>query len=256
MSNQPPPSGQQPDSNEPPPPDGDNDSGPIDLEPPSPEPPRDSKRRAEINAPGLIDDFDEDADFDDDPEVERVVRGIPVGSSAKASEERGSSVFKPTGEALCASTAWKTPGIIGVIITLVAAVLAGVYAAHTEWAYVLITIYNAALHTATGLGALVLSAFLLGRRVGSFEGATARMLLAVSLYLAVYSLKIPLIPGKFEEVVLAAGAYFGGLVVAFRVAPKDAVVIGAAHFGVAMALVLGGMLQGVIVAGGAAGAAG
>ncbi|MFG0243880.1 MAG: hypothetical protein ACF8R9_13920 [Phycisphaerales bacterium JB054] len=224
--------------------------GPIDLEPLE-QPPR-TPGKPKIDAPGLIDDFDEDADFESDPEVERVVRGIPVEKTGPSGVEQVKSVFKPTGEPLCVSVAWKVPGITGAAIALLAAVLAGVYADHSIWAYVLITIYWAVLHTATGLGALVLSTFLLGRRVGSFEGAAARMLLAVSLYLVVYSLNLDIInSGKLEEVILAAAAYFGGLVVAFRLAPRDAAVIGAAHFGVVMLLVLGGMLQGVILTGGA-----
>lgn len=223
-------------------------NGPIDLEPLD----QPARGKPKIDAPGLIDDFDEDADFESDPEVERVVRGIPVEKTGPSGVEKVKSVFKPTGEPLCASAAWKVPGITGAVVTLVAAVLAGVYADHSIWAYVLITIYWAALHTATGLGALVLSAFLLGRRVGSFEGAAARILLAVSLFLAVYSLKIPLTGGKLEEVVLAAAAYFGGLAVAFRLAPRDAAVIGASHFGVVMLLWLGGLLRSVIITGGAA----
>lgn len=224
--------------------------GPIDLEPFDQPARKPGKPR--IDAPGLTDDFDEDADFESDPEVERVVRGIPVEKTGPSGAEKVQSVFKPTGEPLCASAAWKVPGITGSAITILAAVLAGIYADHSIWAFVLITIYWAALHTATGLGALVLSAFLLGRRVGSFEGAAARVLLAVSLFLTVYSLKIPLTSGKLEEVILAAAAYFGGLIVAFRLAPRDAAVIGASHFGVVMLLWLGGLLRGVIITGGAA----
>lgn len=234
---------------------------PIDLEPRGQESARSGKKPASpppgpgpanLDTPGLLDDFDEDADFESDPEVERVVRGIPVEKAESAAEAHRRSVFKPTGEPLCPSSSWKVPGLIGAAVTVLAAVLAGVYAPHSSWAYVLITLYWAALHTATGLGALVLSSFLLGRRVGSFEGAAARVLLAVSLFLVVYSLNIPITGGKLEEVILAAAAYFGGLVVAFRLAPRDAAVIGAAHFGVALSLLLGGLLQGAI-AGGAAG---
>lgn len=230
---------------------GDNE-GLIDIEPlEQPAAPPRKPGKPAIDAPGLIDDFDEDADFDSDPELDRVVRGIPVEKTGPTGVEQVKSVFKPTGEPMCASASWKVPGITGALITILAAVLAGVYADHSNWAYVLITIYNAVLHTATGLGALVVSTFLLGRRVGSFEGAVARMLLAVSLYLAVYSLNLDIInSGKLEEVTLAAAAYFGGLVVAFRLAPRDAAVIGAAHFGVVMLLWLGGLLRGVIISGG------
>ncbi len=232
---------------------------PIDLEPRAQEPAQPTKNPtasssgpgpANLDAPGLLDDFDEDADFESDPEVERVVKGIPVENAGSTAAAHRKSVFKPTGEPLCKSSAWKVPGTIGAGVIVLAAVLAGVYAEHSVWAYVLITLYWAVLHTATGLGALVLSSLLLGRRVGSFEGAAARMLLAVSLFLVVYSLNLDIInSGKLEEVILATAAYFGGLVVAFRLAPRDAAVIGAAHFGVALLLVLGGLLQGAISSG-------
>ncbi len=246
---------QPPRGSEPQPEDAAND--PIDLEPrkqeavspTKPTAPATGPRPAKLDAPGLLDDFDEDADFESDPEVEQVVRGIPVEKTDPTATDRRKSVFKPTGEPLCKSATWKVPGVIGVVVTVLAAVFAGVYAGHSHWAYVLITIYWAVLHTATGLGALVLSSFLLGRRVGSFEGAAARVLLAVSLFLVVYSLKIPITGGKLEEVILAAAAYFGGLMVAFRLAPRDAAVVGAAHFGVAMLLLLGGLLQGAIASG-------
>jgi hypothetical protein len=249
----------------------DEPNAPIPLEPRGEEPPRrPAPGKAHIDAPGLTDDFDEDADFESDPEVERIVKGIPV--EGKKVDGRGSGEARKTaaaergrvgllgvesGEPLCASEAWRTPAIIGGLVTLTAAVLAGVYTDHTEWAFVLITIYRAALHTGTGIGALILTAMLLGRKVGSFEGAAARMFLCVSLFLVVYSLDIPIMKtSKLEESVLGAAAYFGGLVVAFRLAPRDAAVVGGSHFGVAMLLWLGGLLSSAIQAGAVTGAGG
>ncbi|MCC7390077.1 MAG: hypothetical protein IT431_15060 [Phycisphaerales bacterium] len=241
----------------------DDQNAPIPLEPRGEEPPRrPAPGKAHIDAPGLTDDFDEDADFESDPEVERIVKGIPVegkktGEARKPAPERArvGLLGVESGEPLCASEAWRTPAIIGGLVTLTAAVLAGVYADHTLWAFVLITIYRAALHTGTGIGALILTAMLLGRKVGSFEGAAARMFLCVSLFLVVYSLDIPIMKtSKLEESVLGAAAYFGGLVVAFRLPPRDAAVVGGSHFGVAMLLWLGGLLSSAIQAGALAGA--
>lgn len=228
-------------------------NAPIPLEPYEPSQPARGARppgKARIDAPGLTDDFDEDADFESDPEVDRVVRGIPVGERPRQPEESPRpSLLGAGGEPLCASESWKIPAIIGGLVTLTAAVLAGVYADYTVWAYVLITIYRAALHTGTGVGALIITALLLGRKVGSFEGAAARMFMCVSLFLVVYSLSIPITPGKLEESALGAAAYFGGLVVAFRLPPRDAAVVGGSHFGVALLLWLGGLLSSAIQAG-------
>lgn len=240
---------------------------PIELEPSEPEPkrgPPPASGRGRVEGPGLLDDFDEDEDLTSDPEVERVVRGIPIekreGAGARP-QRRERPLRKPevfsqpeepeSTEPLCDSSAWRLPAGIGAVIAAVAAVLAGVYADHTIWAFVLITIYWAALHTGTGLGALVITGLVQGRRVGSFEGAAARMLLCVALFLVVYSLDIPITGGKLEEVLLAAAAYFGGLVVSFRMSPQDAGLVGALHFGVALLLWLGGMLRAAIETGGA-----
>jgi hypothetical protein len=242
---------------------GADPDGPIELDesqtrdPPRPHRPKGGK----VEGPGLLDDFDEDEDLTSDPEVEQIVRGVPVEKARPRERPRkppspeifASDLDAPPGEPFCASGAWKGFAALGGVLVLLAGVLAGVYADHAHWAHVLITLYWALLHTGTGLGALVLAAMLLGRRVGSFEGAAARMLVAVALFLAVYSLDIPLTQGKLEEVVLAAGAYFGGLVVAFRLMPRDAAVIGGAHFGVALLLWLGGLLRAIIASGGAGG---
>lgn len=95
----------------------------------------------------------------------------------------------------------------------------------------------------------MITAILLGRSVGRFDAAAARMFMAVSFFLITYSLEIPLTDGKLEEVVLGAAAYFGGLIAGFRMAPRDAVVVGAAHFGIVLIVTLGNMLSGVIAGG-------
>lgn len=232
----------------------DDAEGVIPIEPREPDPERPAPGKPRIDSPGLLEDFDEDADFESDPELDRVVQGIPVGGGKSASKSKHPSAKvaaepEGAGEALCASSAWRVPAAIGAVVSLTAAVLAGVYAGHANWAYVLLTLYWAVLHTATGVGAVIVSGLLLGRPVGSLESAAARMLLAVSLFLVVYSLDIPITNGKLEEVVLAAGAYFGGLIVAFRLQPRDAAVIGGAHFGMALLLWLGSMLSGAIHSG-------
>lgn len=218
---------------------------PIPLEPSEPAPARRPAPKARIDSPGLLEDFDEDADLESDPEVERIVKGVPVGQPERPVPASPDAAAGLTGEPLCASEAWRVPAAIGGAATITAAVLAGIYAESVEWAHVLNTLYLAAVHTATGVGAVVAAALLLGRRVGSFESAAARIFMAVAIFLAVYSLEIP-ISGKIDEIVLGAAAYFGMVVVGFRLPPRDAAVIGGAHFALALLLTVGNQLAGVI----------
>jgi hypothetical protein len=208
----------------------DDPNRPIPLEPREGgrvRPAQSGPRKAEIDSPGLLEDFAEDADFDADPELDRVVQGIPVGDSGAVPTAKVTTDATPVGEPISGQASWRLPAAIGAFVTLTAAIFAGVYAEPDQriWAIVLITVYWAALHTATGVGAIVVTGLLLGRPIGHFEGAAARMFMVVALFLVVFRLDIP-IPLHFEESILATAAYFGGLVVAFRLAPRDAVVVG------------------------------
>jgi hypothetical protein len=226
---------------------------PIPLEPSEPEPartPPPSKPR--IDSPGLLDDFDEDADLESDPEVEQIVKGVPVKPKHAAPTLADPLTAEPTGDPLSASASWRVPVGIGAAATITAAIFAGINADAVIWAHVLNVVYSAGLHTATGVGALFAAALLLGRPVGSYEGAAARMFMAVSIFLVALSLDIPLTQGKLEEILLGAAAYFGALVVAFRLPPRDAAVIGGAHFGIALVVYFGSMLAAVISGAGAA----
>lgn len=231
----------------------DDPNRPIPLEPrqPAPSSPvRPEPGTPHIDAPGLIEDFDEDADFDTDPELERVVKGIPVDEPQRPPTAKVTSAASPDAAPISGQASWRLPAAIGAVVTLTAAIFAGVYADTDQhiWALVLITIYWAALHTATGVGAIVVTGLLLGRPIGHFEGAAARMFMAVSLFLIVFRLNIP-IPLHFEETILGAVAYFAALVVAFRLAPRDAAVVGGAHFCLALLVSLGSTLSGAIQAG-------
>ena len=227
--------------------------GVIPLEPRD-EPPPVPRGKPHIDSPSLIDDFDEDADFDSDPELEAVVKGIPVGAPEKPAPRPTAKATDPdddVGGPICPSASWRVPTVIGCLLLITAAIFSGVYAEHSYWAYVLRTVYWAALHTATGVGAVVIAAILLGRKPGPLDGAAARMFMVVTMFLVIFSLDIP-IPTRIEETLLAAAAYFGGLVVAFKLAPKDAAVVGGAHFGLALLVALGSTLSAVISAGGVA----
>lgn len=241
-------------------PDTNDPDQPIPLEPVDPRKPAPaSPGKAEIDSPGLLEDFEPGTDFDTDPELERVVKGIPVDDSGEPLPPPTGKVIanaEPQGEPISSLISWRFPAALGAVITLTAAVFSGVYADNTLWAHVLRTIYWAMLHTATGVGAIVITALLLGRSIGSFEGAAARMLLVVSLFLVVFSLDIPLSPTPIEETALAAAAYFGGLIVAFRLAPRDAAVVGGMHFGLALLVGLGSMLTSFIQAGSVLGGGG
>ncbi|HZW09130.1 MAG TPA: hypothetical protein VFF69_04435 [Phycisphaerales bacterium] len=220
---------------------------PIPLEPSEPEPVRaPPPARARIDSPGLLDDFDEDADLESDPEVDRIVKGIPVQSRPAAPAAAELVGAEPAGEPLSASGAWRLPVGIGGAATIGAAVFAGINGANVAWAHVLNVIYQAGMHTATGLGAVFAAGLLLGRPVGRYDGAAARMFMAVAVFLLVHSVDIPLTAGKLEETLLGGAAYFGALVLSFRLPPRDAAAIGGVHFGIALVAHFGSMLAAVI----------
>ena len=224
-------------------------AGPIPLEPLTPSgrvmP---SARTPELDKPGLLDDFDEEADFEHDPEVEQAVRGIPVEDPPATEPSIWGTRGMLSGKPISPSTKWKFATGVGIVAAVTAAVFAGINHDSVVWAHVLLTLYLAILHTATGVGAVLVTALLLGRSVGRFDSAASRMLAAVGLYLLVYNINMP-IPGHIEEMLLASAAYIGTIMVGFRIPVRDAAVIGSVHFGLWMLVWAGNALSTVIGAG-------
>ncbi len=221
----------------------------IDEEPASTNAP--SSRKAAIDKPSLLEGFDDDTDFDDDPETEHTVGGIPVDEQASKADaaDASSGIWGAAGalrgKPISPSSTWKLATTIGAIATIAASVFAGVNHQSVVWAHVLLTLYLGLLHTATGLGAVLLTALVLGRSVGRFDSAASRIFASVGLFLVVFNLNLP-IPGHVEETLLASVAYLGAVMVGFRLSIREAAVIGCMHFGLWMLVWAGNALSSII----------
>jgi hypothetical protein len=200
---------------------------PYPIDEPKPGDPGAPPLKARIEKPGLIEGFEEDADFTKDPELDRVVLGEPsrpaVITAAPAALK--DEFVKP---------AWpwedKFWAAVGALLLIAAMIASGINVLHAaEKAVtapqrilnVLLTLYNTLLHTGTGLAAVFATAMLLGQRVGRIETAAARMFAAVAAFEFLYNLKFTITTGKTEEAVLAAAAYLAVVATSFRLFKRD-----------------------------------
>ncbi|MFO0082264.1 MAG: hypothetical protein ACK55O_06565, partial [Phycisphaerales bacterium] len=124
---------------------------------------------------------------------------------------------------------------------------------------VLVTLFDIAVHTGTGMVAVLLAALFLGRRVGGVELAAARMLVAVSACVCVMSMPVDRGASLAAVVlglraILALGAYWLLLLALFRRSVADTNVLAAFHVAVYLVMVLGTALHSGVQAASAAGA--
>ena len=129
--------------------------------------PIDKPGMPKLNAPGLTDDFDEDADFDDVP-------GLPKPAAPKVKELEPDGFIK---------TGWgsaQTIAALGVVATIGAAVLAASLGTQPWFKSVVLSLYLTGLQTLAGVGAVVFAARMAEKTLGPVELAAARMLLAVA----------------------------------------------------------------------------
>jgi hypothetical protein len=206
----------------------------YDIEPEDP----DKKPRASIEADGLLEDFDEDADFDHDPEVSTALES-PAGKKQKRLEAEvvAASFVRP------GMGPWRVWAAIGSIELIAALIFAAVkYSANHPVAHALLVIYDGMLHTGTGVVAVLVGAKVVEERFGSFELAAARMLAAMGALLLVLNLRIPLTSTNFEEWALAVAAYVAVVWATFRFSRAELLVVTGAHFGLWLIVQLGMML--------------
>ena len=173
-----------------------------------------------IDAPGLLEGFEEDADFDRDPEIERKITGGVSGAYAAPAAPPLPEFVKP---GMGTAKQW---AIVGCVLLLGAMIATGINsprglgAGHVVFR-ILLTIYNTLINTGTGVLAVYVSARLLENRLGSPELAGSRMFAAVSAFLFVMSLNInPWGPSwqdkKVEELILALAVYVLVVAVTFK----------------------------------------
>jgi hypothetical protein len=208
----------------------------IPIEPlPSPE------RKGRLDEPGLLEAFDEDADFDRDPELERTVRGEagPARPKTVTTMSAGPIDDRP----LLVKAGWDDPRIMagfGGAVTLAALIATWITtpATRDEWLSALLVLYGTALHTGTGVVAVILAAVLTDRAVGRFAHAGARMFLAVAVFQLVFHLNF-FSTSKTEEVLLATVCYMGVVAATFRLKRDHLVTLAGCHFGLWLVTWLG-----------------
>ena len=105
--------------------------------------------------------------------------------------------------------------------------------------FAILTIYFCLLHAATGTLALILMSLLQKRPAGKYGLGAARMLVAVSVFLALANLNLP----YQLSFVLAAPGYLLAVMLLFRLRPNVAIQIAGIHGAIALAVQLGFFLQ-------------
>ncbi len=169
----------------------------------------------------LIDDFDEDADFSKDPEVERVLGGGAARAGKNTTASTADVFVKPG-----FGTAEQIYIAVGAV-TLAAVIAAGVTAAgrgRVWYVDCILTLYLTALHTLTGAAAVMAAAHLSEKRLGELPLATARMGLAVAVFQLLWHLNITFIPLRLDEAALAILGYFATVWILFRL-PRERVML-------------------------------
>lgn len=211
---------------------------PYAIEPP-PQAAAPPPGQAKIDQPGLMEGFEENADFTKDPELERVVAGKPLTGAVMPSVP----VEPPRPDLVRATWAWEHVfwAVGGSVLLVAAMVASGINVAPAGAAKdvtsgqrvlsVLLTLYTTLLHTGTGVAAVFVAAHLQRKRLGRVEVAAARMLAAVAAFVLLFNLNMTLTTGKFEETVAGALVYLAIVALTFRLFTRDAImfVVGA-HF--------------------------
>jgi hypothetical protein len=217
---------------------------PIEPHPGGPAP---DGSKAKIDSPGLLQGFEEDADFTKDPELDRVIVGAPRPPAAPA-------IIPPIDPAkpefVRALWDWepKLWGAIGAVLLVGAMVATGVNSRSGSSLgtveRVLLTLYNTLLHTGTGVVAVYIAALLLRQRTGRVEVAAARMFAAVSAFALVFHLSFNMPAAQIVETVIAGGVYLLIVAGTFQLWKRDPLlyVVGS-HFALWLLVEVGMMLS-------------
>lgn len=176
---------------------------------------------------GMLEGFDDDADFEHDPEVEAALNPRPagVGGMVPAGAPDRPALVKAWGPG---PAAWAA---VGGTLLIGAVIATAVNEKDHPIVGSVLTVYNAGVHTCTGVLALAVSAMLLRRRLGAIEQAAARMFVAVAALLIPANLRISLIGhGAWEEITLATVVYVLAVAGLFRVWGRPLAYVVCSHF--------------------------
>lgn len=184
-----------------------------------------------------------------------------VRTSTVVRDRYASSGTKPASEAAVAGDVVKgsepivRPGfpgsnaliVIGAILTLGAVGLAGYFAPNHAVARCLSTLYDIAVHTGTGIVALMVAALFTERKFNDPKLGAARMYVLVALLYTIVNTSIP-IPTKTDEWILGLCAYILALWGLFRLPRHDLTIIGVTHAGLWLIVKFGATLEAFIAA--------
>ncbi len=197
---------------------------PPPAAPPAPAPKPQPRKGLLGRLGGMLEGFDEDADFEHDPEVDAALGNKKPLPGVEAAPVR--PPFVKDDPPL--PVVWLG---LGFVLLLGAVVAAAVNEKNHPVAASFLTVYNAAFHTGTGIAALGVTAILLGRPFGSIEQAGAKMFVAVSAFLVLVNTRITLLgDGRWEELVLASLAYTAAVALLFRLWRRLLLYVVCAHF--------------------------
>lgn len=175
-----------------------------------------------VGAPKLLRDFDEDADFDHDPEVAAASAGKRKPPTLIEVEEE--SLVKP---GLGDERVW---AIVGVVLMIGAVICVLVNEeTNTAWRSLLV-VAQCFVQSATGVAALGAAASLGQIAIGKLDLAAARMFAMVAMFQLIFHLSLQVSSGKFDEIVVASLAYVLGLWVLFRRPIDQTMLIAGFHF--------------------------
>lgn len=195
----------------------------YDLDPEPVPPPRPA-----LPSDPLLSGFDEDADFDKDPEVARALSLKPTIKAATPDSEPE----KPREDLVRAGRG--EPQIIAGIGGVLALIAVGISAAaHPDFLFraALATLLLTILNIAMGIAALSVSAHLQGLAMTRWALGASRMVLAVAAFQLVNAITLPTLGvwGRFILVPAAAAAYLLTLIGLFRFPRHRLFVVASCH---------------------------
>lgn len=189
-----------------------------------------------LKVPSLLKDFDEDADFERDPDVERAKSGKPTRSTPTLLAPGEEPIVKPgLGDE-------KVMAIAGAVLLIGAVIAVFIRDPGNTPARALLVAFQCVLHAGTGLAALAAAAAMLGKPLGHPDLGAARMFVAVGIFQIIANINV-LFPGtRADELALGAAAYFGAVWLLFRRPPDQTAIIAGFHFLGWLAVFLTGQL--------------
>jgi hypothetical protein len=198
-------------------------------------PPPPAGKAPTLDAPGLTDDFDEDADFDHDPAA-AAPKAVPI--KPPAPRVSPDAFVRPgLGSA-------QTIGTLAVAVAVLAIVLAAALGTQPWYKSAVHAAYLTAVQTLAGLVAVVFAARLAEKPLGEPDLALARMLLAVAAARCMLPLTFGVpYTGRFLEALSAFGLYAVVTIVLFRVPRHHWLIMAGAHAALVLLLWIGSSIE-------------